>query len=174
MSRDGTPSSPDASPGIGEEGRAEVAPPPSTDPLEPTAEDEEIAEATKTVDVKLPLLKSEAKVISRKDFSNLFHIIPDFTNRQLQKVEDPEYRELALIWVFEKDEINQIADWVYTLLEAYLPSFLVWLGGEGFYSILSMIIAVAMMFGPRIVKTYKWYKARKVKEIDAGTVAGTA
>jgi hypothetical protein len=87
----------------------------------------------------------------------------DWSNKKLSQVQDPDYHELAAIWIFEQEEIDQLADWVYTLLEAYLPSFLVWLGGEGFYSIISMVIALFMMFGPRITKTIKWYRNFKKK-----------
>lgn len=139
---------------------------------EPTDDDEEIANATSSFDVKLSD-PSKGRKITEKEFIQIFHFIPDQINKGLSKVKDPEYRELADIWTFTDAEINELAGYVYALLDAYLPRFLIWLGGVGFYQIICICIAVFMMFGPRLIATFKWMKARKAKRflVEAGMIS---
>lgn len=154
----------------------EGTPPSGEEPVEEPSEDEEaFAEATRRTMVRAIEPSEKGKMLTRKQWQGLFRLPTDWLNKQLKGFKpDSEYKELATIWIMEDQELNDLADMIYSVLEAYVPQFLIWLAGEGFMNVIAMIIALIMMFGPRVKKTIDFFSKRsKMKKAREEAKNGT-
>lgn len=108
----------------------------------------------------------KGKPISKKDFKDFFSYPFEKLNKWLDKCPDEsKYKELADIWKFEEDEIDDTLEWIYDLLRRIFPKFLIWMGSEGFLILIFNGIFVFLIFGKKIQKTLKllnqWKKEKK-------------
>lgn len=148
---------------------------PSEDELDQyEAEDE--AEADKIHTIK----PTTGKKIGKKDFKQLWKMPFDFINKWLGKVDDDsDYRELAEIWMFDDDEIDDMLDFAYMILAKYFPKALIWMAGEAFMILIFNGITIFLIFGKKIKKTVIFFAQRRkqkqeVIDIDSGKPAATA
>ena len=128
-------------------------------------DDEDILNEIESERIRLNKRDKTGKMLTKSEFRLLFHAPFDWLNRYLVKVPpEAKYYELAQIWIITDDEIDQLSDLIYGVLAKYVPRFLIWLGGEGFFTVIAFTLALLTIFGGRIIKTIKFFHERKKKK----------
>jgi hypothetical protein len=90
-------------------------------------------------------------------------IITNFICDQVDK--KSKYAPLAEIWHFDETEINEIVNYVYSIMEQYWPAALEKLSQIDVVFIIFNGIAIFMIFGKKIIQTMKFFKEQsEIKE----------
>lgn len=122
-----------------------------------------------TSEVQLDLNSKKAVKMGKSAFKGLFAMIPKIVNGIIKKLwpEGSENEELAKIWVFDEDEIDQMSDLLYVTLDTYFPQALVVMGQAGFLQVMMMAIAVGAIFVTKITKTVAYVRRKKKEKEEA-------
>jgi len=80
-----------------------------------------------------------------------------------------KYYPLADIWTFTEKEINEVVNYVYSIMEAYFPKVIDKIGEMDVVFLIFNGIAIFMIFGNKIVRTMKFFKEQEALKKQEAT-----
>ena len=120
------------------------------------------------IDKTVSELKTDKPIMEIKEKCSLVFgapfVITNFITDQID--EKSKYKPLANIWHFEETEINEIVDYIFSILEQYWPNVLEKISKIDVVFIIFNGMAIFMIFGKKIIQTIKFFKDQEEKKLQ--------